>query len=134
ADMATMIDVARVAVWRAAVALDLGGTATWEEASARAEAAEQALFGGPNAVQILGGHGFMKDHPVEKWMRDIRTLASLAGGRDEAEIHAAEAVWTPEARFRGSPPGSTRRSKPSSRASRASAASTSDRSASRRIA
>jgi len=89
ADMATMIDVARLAVWRAAVALDLGGTATWEAASALAEAAEQALFVGPNAVQILGGHGFMKDHPVEKWMRDIRTLASLAGGRDEAEIAAA---------------------------------------------
>ena len=31
----------------------------------------------------------MKDHPVEKWMRDIRTLASLAGGRDEAELAAA---------------------------------------------
>jgi len=40
-------------------------------------------------VQVLGGHGFMKDHPVEKWMRDIRTLALLGGGRDEAELDAA---------------------------------------------
>ena len=85
ADLATAVDVARLAVWRAAAALERGADAAWEAASAFAEAAEQALFVGPNAVQILGGHGFMKDHPVEKWMRDIRTLAQLAGGRDAAE-------------------------------------------------
>ena len=89
ADLATAVDVGRLAVWRAAAALDRGERAEWEAASALAEAAEQALFVGPNAVQILGGHGFMKDHPVEKWMRDIRTLAQLAGGRDEAELAAA---------------------------------------------
>ena len=89
ADLATAVDVARLAVWRAAAALDRGERAEWEAASALAEAAEQALFVGPNAVQVLGGHGFMKDHPVEKWMRDIRTLAQMAGGRDEAELAAA---------------------------------------------
>src|SRR5438552_2629556 len=89
ADLAAAVDVARLAVWRAAAALDRGERAEWEAASALAEAAEQALFVGPNAVQILGGHGFMKDHPVEKWMRDIRTLAQMAGGRDEAELAAA---------------------------------------------
>jgi alkylation response protein AidB-like acyl-CoA dehydrogenase len=89
ADLATAVDVARLAVWRAAAALERGERAEWEAASALAEAAEQALFVGPNAVQILGGHGFMKDHPVEKWMRDIRTLAQMAGGRDEAELAAA---------------------------------------------
>jgi alkylation response protein AidB-like acyl-CoA dehydrogenase len=89
ADLATAVDVARLAVWRAAAALDRGEDAAWEAASAFAEAAEQGLFVAPNAVQILGGHGFMKDHPVEKWMRDIRTLAQLAGGRDAAELAAA---------------------------------------------
>jgi alkylation response protein AidB-like acyl-CoA dehydrogenase len=89
ADLATAVEVARLAVWRAAAALDRGETAEWEGTSALAEAAEQALFVGPNAVQILGGHGFMKDHPVEKWMRDIRTLAQMAGGRDEAELATA---------------------------------------------
>jgi len=89
ADLATAVDIARLAVWRAAAALDRGESAEWEGASALAEAAEQALFVGPNAVQILGGHGFMKDHPVEKWMRDIRTLAQMAGGRDEAELACA---------------------------------------------
>jgi alkylation response protein AidB-like acyl-CoA dehydrogenase len=85
-DMATAVDVARLMVWRAAMA---GADGAREAAWALAEAAEQALFVGPNAVQVLGGHGFMTDHPVEKWMRDIRTLAQLAGGRDEAEIDAA---------------------------------------------
>jgi len=89
ADLATAVDVARLALWHAAAALDRGQTGEWEATSALAEAAEQALFVGPNAVQILGGHGFMKDHPVEKWMRDIRTLAQMAGGRDEAELAAA---------------------------------------------
>lgn len=89
ADMATAVAVARLAVWRAAGAIDGGSSAEWEAAAALAEAAEQALFVAPNAVQMLGGHGFMKDHPVEKWMRDIRTLAALAGGRDAAELRCA---------------------------------------------
>jgi alkylation response protein AidB-like acyl-CoA dehydrogenase len=99
ADLATAVDVARLAVWQAAAALDRGEPAEWEAASALAEAAEQALVVGPSAVQILGGHGFMKDHPVEKWMRDIRTLAQLAGGRDEAELAAAALATAHEMRL-----------------------------------
>jgi len=90
ADMATGVEAARLALWRAAAGRDDDGgahAAAW----ALAEAAEQALFVGPSAVQMLGGHGFMKDHPVEKWMRDIRTLALLDGGRDAAELEAAAA-------------------------------------------
>jgi hypothetical protein len=41
----------------------------------------------------------MKDHPVEKWMRDIRTLAQLAGGRDEAELAAAALATAHEMRL-----------------------------------
>jgi len=100
ADLATAVDAARLLIWRAAAALDRGESAEWEAASALAEAAEQALFVGPNAVQILGGHGFMKDHPVEKWMRDIRTLAGLAGGRDAAEFTAAALAPEHEAGLR----------------------------------
>ena len=90
ADMATGVEAARLALWRAAAGRDDDGgahAAAW----ALAEAAEQALFVGPSAVQMLGGHGFMKDHPVEKWMRDIRTLALLHGGRDAAELETAAA-------------------------------------------
>ena len=99
-DMATAVDVARVALWRAAATIDRGSDARWEAASALAEAAEQALFVAPSAVQVLGGHGFMKDHPVEKYMRDIRTLAQLVGGRDQAELAAAELVASHEVGLR----------------------------------
>jgi len=99
-DMATAVDVARMALWRAAAALDRDEDAIVESAGAFAEAAEQALFVAPLAVQVLGGHGFMKDHPVEKYMRDIRTLAALAGGRDLAEMDAAERILDRELGFR----------------------------------
>jgi alkylation response protein AidB-like acyl-CoA dehydrogenase len=91
-DLATGVDVARLAVQRAAAVLERGEPAEQVAATALAEAAEQALAVGPGAVQVLGGHGFMKDHPVEKWMRDIRTLAQLAGGRDAAELALAYAA------------------------------------------
>jgi len=100
ADLATGIDVARLVTWRAAATIDCGESGEWEAAAAFAEAAEQALTVGPSAVQILGGHGFMKDHPVEKWMRDIRTLAQLAGGREEAELAAAAFAPHHDATFR----------------------------------
>jgi alkylation response protein AidB-like acyl-CoA dehydrogenase len=31
-------------------------------------------------VQLLGGHGFIKDHPVERWYRDLMTLTVIEGG------------------------------------------------------
>jgi alkylation response protein AidB-like acyl-CoA dehydrogenase len=42
----------------------------------------------PNALQLLGGHGFMQDHPVEKYLRDARTLGLLLGGVDAAREDA----------------------------------------------
>jgi alkylation response protein AidB-like acyl-CoA dehydrogenase len=39
-------------------------------------------------VQLLGGHGYVKDHPVEKFYREARTLSLLYGGRDGAALDA----------------------------------------------
>jgi acyl-CoA dehydrogenase len=76
ADMATEIDAARNLLWRAAWAFDGGhGDAGEWVAMALAHATEAAMFVSNNAVQILGGHGYIRDHPVEKWMRDAKTLA-----------------------------------------------------------
>ena len=33
-----------------------------------------------NGVQLLGGHGYIKEHPVERWYRDLMTLSVLEGG------------------------------------------------------
>jgi alkylation response protein AidB-like acyl-CoA dehydrogenase len=79
ADMATELDAARLMVWRAANALD-GKTADAPAHVARAadHAREMAAFVTSSAVQVLGGAGYVQDHPVEKWMRDARALAVVA--------------------------------------------------------
>ena len=89
-EMAMAVETARLAVWRAGAALDADRDVAWWGNCALAEAAEQGLMVGPAAVQVLGGHGFVRDYPVEKAMRDIRTLAQLAGGRDRAELALGE--------------------------------------------
>ncbi|HVP30237.1 MAG TPA: acyl-CoA dehydrogenase family protein [Myxococcota bacterium] len=89
-DMASAVEAARLLLWQAAVALDADADDSADAlcASAFVEAAEAALFVTPNGVQVLGGHGFMQDHPVEKWMREARTLSLLAGGVDLAREDA----------------------------------------------
>jgi acyl-CoA dehydrogenase len=98
ADMRTGIAAARLAVWRAATLIDQNDSGALAAAAAAfGEAADQALFVTQQAVQLLGGHGFITDHPVEKWMRDARTLALLWGGRDGALSEAASGIWPPAA-------------------------------------
>lgn len=53
------------------------------------ECIEAGLYVTNHAVQLLGGHGYTRDHPVEKWMRDVRALTLLWGGRDLAMDDAA---------------------------------------------
>jgi len=81
ADMAIRTEGADLLLQRAAwaVATDPGLSA-----SAYVEAMESVLFVTNTAVQLLGGHGYMKDHPVEKWMRDARAISLIWGGVDGA--------------------------------------------------
>jgi alkylation response protein AidB-like acyl-CoA dehydrogenase len=62
-----------------------------EIARAWLECRDAALFATERGVQLLGGHGYMRAHPVEKWMRDARTLALIWGGEDLALELAARA-------------------------------------------
>ncbi len=84
ADMVIAVDSARILALEAAWRLDAGVPSDEASATAFVEAAEQATFVTPNGVQILGGHGFMQDHPVEKFMREGRALGLLFGGVDAA--------------------------------------------------
>jgi alkylation response protein AidB-like acyl-CoA dehydrogenase len=72
ADMATRVDAARLLVWRAARQIDAGQTATMEAAMAKVHASETAMWCTWAAVQTLGGWGYSREYPVEKWMRDAK--------------------------------------------------------------
>lgn len=100
-DMAIAVESTRVLLHEAAWRLDDAGPdlATPEEideaaATAFLEAAEESMFVTPNGVQILGGHGFMQDYPVEKMMREARALSLLLGGVDPAREQAGRELCT----------------------------------------
>jgi alkylation response protein AidB-like acyl-CoA dehydrogenase len=106
ADMASAVEGTRLLVQEAAWRLDRAEECSEGCAAAFLEAAEQALFVTPNGVQILGGHGFMQDYPVEKFMREARVLGLLYGGSDAAREDAGRAIaelQTPTALSLGSP-------------------------------
>jgi alkylation response protein AidB-like acyl-CoA dehydrogenase len=72
ADMAVRIDASRLLTWRAAMMLDRGERATTEAAMAKLHASETAMWCTWAAVQTLGGWGYSREYPVEKWMRDAK--------------------------------------------------------------
>jgi alkylation response protein AidB-like acyl-CoA dehydrogenase len=72
ADMATRVDASRLLVWRAAHKLDAGEPASLEAAMAKLFASETAMWCTWAAVQTLGGWGYSREYPVEKWMRDAK--------------------------------------------------------------
>ncbi len=72
ADMALRVDAARLLTWRAATMLDRGQRATTEAAMAKLHASETAMWCTWAAVQTLGGWGYSREYPVEKWMRDAK--------------------------------------------------------------
>ena len=84
ADMSILVDAARVLVWRGAVLLDKGQNGRKECAQALVQANIVAGKITIDAVQVLGGAGFIRDYPCEKWMRDARTLSLLCGS-DQAQ-------------------------------------------------
>ncbi len=72
AEMAMKVDAARLLVWRAAHLHDQGLRNTKESAIAKCFAGDTAMQVSTDAVQVLGGYGYMKDYPVEKYMRDAK--------------------------------------------------------------
>jgi alkylation response protein AidB-like acyl-CoA dehydrogenase len=80
ADMAIEVDAMRLMVWRACARAEQGLPFHREAYLARLLCAEKAMQIGTDAVQLLGGHGFTKEHPVERWYRDLRGVAIMAGG------------------------------------------------------
>ncbi len=91
-DMRMAVDGARLLLHEAAWHVDAGLPCEALAAAAFVEAIEASRFVGPNGVQILGGHGFMQDYPVEKYMREARALGLMLGGIDPAREACGSAL------------------------------------------
>ncbi|NOZ72401.1 MAG: acyl-CoA dehydrogenase [Chloroflexi bacterium] len=79
AEMAIEIDATRLMVWEAAWKLDKGHQAVRDAYLTAQYAADMALTVTDGAVQVLGGHGYIREHPVELWLRNARGLSTLLG-------------------------------------------------------
>lgn len=79
AEMRIEIDAMRWLVWKAAAKLERGLDATREAHAARLYTARQCMRIADEGVQVLGGHGYIREHPVEMWYRNARTLGVLEG-------------------------------------------------------
>lgn len=84
AEMATIIEAARMLTYRAAVMKDAGIPNTKEAAEAKLFASEIAEKASSEAVQIFGGYGFIKEYPVEKFYRDVKLL-TIGEGTSEIQ-------------------------------------------------
>ncbi len=79
ANIAIETDALRLVVWRAAAQLDAGKDASVLIAQARSLAARHSMQIGSDGVQLLGGHGFVKEFDNERWFRDLRAAGVLEG-------------------------------------------------------
>lgn len=92
ADMATEVDAARLLVWRAAW-LARNGSYKWAEGSmSKLKAGRVAVWVTERAIQILGGYGYVKEYPVERWHRDAKIYDIFEGTEQIQQLVIARAM------------------------------------------
>jgi alkylation response protein AidB-like acyl-CoA dehydrogenase len=79
ANIAIELDGMRLATYRAASRVDQDLPFARQVALARRLCAERGMQIGSDGVQLLGGHGYVKEHPVERWYRDLRAAGLMEG-------------------------------------------------------
>lgn len=79
ANAAIELESMRLLTWRAASRAEQGKSFIEETALARRMCADRGMQIGSDAVQLLGGHGFVKEHPAERWYRDLRAVGLMEG-------------------------------------------------------
>jgi alkylation response protein AidB-like acyl-CoA dehydrogenase len=79
ADMVVQTDAARMLVWRAGFLKDAGRPNTTETSIAKLYATEAAVNCANTAIQVHGGAGYVDDHPVERYFRDVRVTTLYEG-------------------------------------------------------
>ncbi len=80
ADIAIELEGMRLTTWRAASRAERGERFTKEAHLAFTLCAEKAMKIGTDGVQLLGGSGFIREHPVERWYRHLRGVGVMEGG------------------------------------------------------
>jgi alkylation response protein AidB-like acyl-CoA dehydrogenase len=95
ADMATRVDAARLLVHRAARKADEGGDVAKEAAMAKLFASETAMWCTWAALQTLGGWGYSREYPVEKWMRDAKLEEIEEGTSDIQRLVISRRLLSP---------------------------------------
>lgn len=79
ADIGIELQAMRLLTYKAASRAAAGKNFARETALARALCAEKGMRIGLDGVQLLGGHGYVKEHPVERWYRDLRAIGVMEG-------------------------------------------------------
>jgi alkylation response protein AidB-like acyl-CoA dehydrogenase len=79
ADIAIELQAMRLVTYKAASLVARGKDAIREIALARKLCADKGMRIGLDGVQLLGGHGYVKEHPVERWYRDLRAVGIMEG-------------------------------------------------------
>jgi alkylation response protein AidB-like acyl-CoA dehydrogenase len=79
ANLAIELDGMRLTTYRAAARVDQDKSFAREVALARRLCSERGMAIGSDGVQLLGGHGYIKEHPVERWYRDLRAAGLMEG-------------------------------------------------------
>jgi len=79
ANIAIELDVLRLITWRGASRAEQGLPFAREAALAKRIGTDKGMQIGLDGVQLLGGHGFTKEHPVERWYRDLRAIGVAEG-------------------------------------------------------
>jgi len=93
ADMAMNIDAARLLIWRAGWMAQQGMLFQRAEGSmAKAFTADMAMQVTLDAVQILGGYGYIREYPVEKWMRDAKIYQIWEGTSEIQRLVISRAI------------------------------------------
>jgi alkylation response protein AidB-like acyl-CoA dehydrogenase len=92
ADMAMKIEAARLLVYEAAYKLDEGQNAGMYASMAKCFATDMAMEVTTNAVQVLGGAGYVRDYPVERYMRDVKVAQIFEGTNQIQRVVIARAL------------------------------------------
>jgi alkylation response protein AidB-like acyl-CoA dehydrogenase len=92
ADMAMEIDAARLLVWRAAWLARNGGYRNGEGSMSKLKAGEVAVWATEQAIQILGGYGYTREYPVERWHRDAKIYTIFEGTSEIQRLVISRAI------------------------------------------